>query len=95
MKDTLKNRTSMLLFAILILLCTVIAAQLLAQEHEKPSAKGWEHCAITNTIGETPASELARGINDLGRKGWELVSVANIADSGTTAKTVFYFKRPL
>lgn len=61
----------------------------------KPSATGWQHLSLTHTIGDTPKSELGKSINKLGREGWELVSVENITESGTTTKTVFYFKKPL
>jgi hypothetical protein len=82
-----------------ILLFTVIAIQVLAQDSSrkqvKPSARRWQHLALTNVIGETPQNELASNINKLGREGYELVSVGNITESGTTTKTVFYFKKPL
>ena len=99
MEDTKKNKTSMLLYGVMILLCTVIAMQVLAQgnsgEQVKPSIKQWQHLALTNVIGETQKSEFASNIKRLGREGWELVSVGNISESGTTTKTVFYFKKPL
>jgi hypothetical protein len=99
MEKTKKVKTRILLYGVMILLCTVIAMQVLADDHSKdkmkPSATGWQHLALTNVIGETPKNELARNINKLGREGWELVSVENFAESGTTTKTIFYFKRPL
>ena len=99
MESTKKNNTRILLCGATILLCTVIVMQVLAQdrsgEQVKPSARGWQHLALTNVIGETPQNELARNINRFGREGWELVSVGNISESGTTAKTIFYFKKPL
>ena len=99
MENTKKDRTGMLLYGVMILLCTLIAMHVLAQdsssEQVKPSTKRWQHLALTNVIGETPPSELASNINRVGREGWELVSVGNITESGTTTKTVFYFKRPL
>ena len=100
MANTDKGNYRRLLHGIMILLlCTIIAVQVLAQEQHrgemKPSATGWQHLALTNTIGETPKTELARSINKLGQDGWEMVSVGNIIESGTTTKTIFYFKKPL
>lgn len=99
MENTKKDKTRMLLYGVMILLCTVIAMQVFAKdrgrEQMKPSATRWEHLALTNVIGETPKNELASSINKLGREGWELVNVGNTTESGTTTKTVFYFKRPL
>ncbi len=99
MENTGKGKSRMLLPAIMIILCTIIAVQVLAQEanrdKKKPLTTGWQHLALTNVIGETAKSELARNINKLGREGWEMVSVGNIVESGTTTKTIFYFKKPL
>jgi len=94
-----KVKTRILLFGIMILFCTIIATQVLAEDKReneiKPSVTGWQHLSLTHTIGDTPKSELGKSINKLGREGWELVSVESITESGTTTKTVFYFKRPL
>ena len=99
MKNTGKGKFRILLLAIMIILCTIIAVQVLAQEanrdKKKPLTTGWQHLALTNVIGETAKSELARNINKLGREGWEMVSVGNIIESGNTTKTIFYFKKPL
>jgi len=57
-------------------------------------ASAWQHLALTHVIGD-PGNELASNINKAGREGWELVSVGNIMESGTTTRTVFYFKKPL
>ncbi len=95
--NTSKSRT--LLPGIVIILCAIIAVQVLAQGvnpvQKTPQTKEWQHLAMTNVIDETPRSELARNINKLGREGWELVTVGNIIESGTTTKTIFYFKKPL
>jgi hypothetical protein len=99
MKTIQTSQTGMLLLGLILLLCTLVAVQTWAQSpsgsREKPLAMAWQHLALTQTIGETPAEELARNINKLGREGWELVSVGNITKAGTTTKTVFYFKKPL
>lgn len=100
MENTSKGKYRILLPGIMIfLLCTIIAVQVLAQEvnraEMKPLTTGWQHLALTHMIGETPRAELARNINKLGREGWEMVSVGNIIESGTTTKTIFYFKKPL
>lgn len=96
-KDKVKTR--MLLFGVMIFLSIIITMQVLADDQRKdemkPSAKGWQHLSLTHTIGDAPKSELGKSINKLGREGWELVSVGNLTESGTTTKTVFYFKRPL
>jgi hypothetical protein len=95
-----KGKSGLPLHGILILLLSrVIAMQVLAreqiQDETKPSNIGWQHLALTNTLGETPMNELARSINKLGREGWEMVPVGNIIESGTTTKTILYFKKPL
>jgi len=99
MENIDKGKSRILLHGIMILLCTIIAVQVLGQglnrDEMKPSTTGWQHLSLTHTIGETPKTELVRSINKLGREGWEMVSVGNIIESGTTTKTIFYFKRPL
>ena len=100
MKNTDKVKSKTLLYGMMIfLLCAIIAVQVLAREQNRGETKspttGWQHLALTNTIGKTPMSELTSKINKLGREGWEMVSVGNIIESGTTTKTIFYFKKPL
>jgi hypothetical protein len=93
------GKTRVLLLGLILLLGALVAMQVWAQgpddSQEKPAATAWQHLALTQTLGETPADDLARNINKLGREGWELVSVGNITKAGTTTKTVFYFKKPL
>ena len=75
MENNGKSKYRILFNCIVILLCTIIAVQVFAQDQQvKPSAVRWEHCALTNVIGETPQNELASSINKLGREGWELIS---------------------
>jgi hypothetical protein len=100
MEDVDKGKSKTRFYGITIfLLCTMIVIQVLAEEHSrdetKPAATGWQHLALTYTIRETPKAELAKNINKLGREGWEMVSVGNIIESGTTTQTIFYFKKPL
>lgn len=100
MKNTGQGKSKIRLYGItILLLCTIIVMQVLAQEQNrdemKPATTGWQHLAFTYTISETPKAELAGNINKLGREGWEMVSVGNIIESGTTTKTIFYFKKPL
>jgi hypothetical protein len=99
METAVKDKSRMLLYGVAALLCALIAVQVLAQDsatgQARPSVAQWQHLALTHVIGETPQNELARSINKLGREGWELVSVADVTESGTTTKTVFYFKKPL
>ena len=98
MKRLEKFKTSTLQFGLIILVSTTVAIYAFAEDRKneaKPSPTAWQHLALTNVIGETPKSELAANINKLGREGWELVSVDSLAESGSTTKTVFYFKKPL
>lgn len=54
----------------------------------------WEHLALENLgAGVTGSSDLAKKINNLGDKGWQLVDVESITKEGTTQKTVYFFKR--
>ena len=99
METTERGKTRILLLGLILLFCTVLAMQALAknqsEDRRTSSGTGWQHLALTETMGDTPESELAKSINKLGREGWELVSVGNITKSGTTIKTIFYFKKPL
>jgi hypothetical protein len=56
----------------------------------------WEHLAFTHDLKSAQTNaDVAREIVRLGKEGWELVSVANFTESGTTTRTTYYFKRRL
>lgn len=98
METTQKTETRILILGLALLFCVVVTVQALAQgqgEGPKPSSTGWQHLALTHTIGQTSQGELGKSINKVGREGWQLVSVANVTEAGTTTKTIFYFKKPL
>lgn len=99
MKTTNKSKPGTLLLGVIFLFCAVVTMQGWAQDRSRPvsvtSGKGWQHLALTNTIGATNERDLAKNINNLGKDGWELVSVGHITQSGTTTETIFYFKKPL
>ena len=54
----------------------------------------WEHAAMTHNDSVVGGAALSRQINQMGDDGWELVNVSTVVKDGTTAKTIFYFKRP-
>ena len=62
----------------------------------KPTVIRWEHLAFTQDLkaGQTH-NDIASEIMRLGREGWEMFSVANLTQDGTTTKTIYYFKRRL
>jgi hypothetical protein len=86
--------------AVLVVICLAIVsfAGLFAQTADTdtpPAAKvTWQHLALTHDAKKATDQPLGRQINQLGREGWELVDVETIIEQGTTAKTVYFFKRP-
>ena len=99
METIAKNKTKVLVLVLIFLFCAMVAIEGLAQGHgedgRKPSGTAWQHLSLTYKIDETPKTELAKQINKLGREGWEMFSVGNIIESGTTTQTIFYFKKQL
>ncbi len=92
-------RTRTLLLCGMICMCAIVAAKVLAADSsETPSrsAEKWQYLAFKSKIEpDSPTAEAGKTITKLGKEGWELVSVANHSTSGTTTKTVYYFKRRL
>ncbi len=95
-----------LLLVGLVFVFAVVAAGVLAGDSGTDEATGapskWQHLALSEKVGigqvrsqDGSDAELSKTIVRLGQEGWELVCVANFSDSGTTRKTVYYFKRPL
>jgi hypothetical protein len=100
MEQTKKIKTRMLLICGVICICAILAAKVLAADDKndagKPSAVKWQYLAFKSKIeSDSPTAEVGRTITKLGKDGWELVSVDSHSESGTTTKTVYYFKRQL
>ena len=100
MERTINMKTRMLLICGVICICAIVAAKVLAADDindaGKPSAAKWQYLAFKSEIEpDSPTAEAGKTITKLGRDGWELVGVENHLTSGTTTKTVYYFKRRL
>ena len=87
--------TRILLLCGVICICVIIAAKVWAADGgNKTSAEKWQYLALKAKYEpDSPTAEVGRNITKLGREGWELVSVENHTTSGTTTRTVYYFKR--
>ncbi len=88
--------------AIALAACLGLSLSLWAQDDpaEKPAVasatKQWQHLALAHNTAELGNdAQLAKQINKLGRDGWEMVTVLNFSEDGSTNNTMYYFKRPL
>ena len=79
----------------MILICAIVAAKVLAvdRKDKEPSATKWEHLALEHHLKRY--DDPSKHIIKLGQEGWQLVTVENFSESGTTTKTVYYFRRRL
>ena len=80
--------------------CIGLSFNLFGQDRlpAEPAAQAaqWQHLALNHDATKAwNDKELAKKINQLGRDGWELVSVLNFSKDGTTNSTIYYFKKPL
>ena len=77
------------------LLAIGVTAVFAADRGSSPSQSSqWQHLAF-ETIASLNAEGAGQKINELGRDGWELVSVVPKNDGGSTRKYVYFFKKPL
>ena len=100
MEQTKPVKTRTLLLCGMICICAIVAAKVLAaddsSEGPNRSVAKWQYLAFKSNIKpDSPTAEVGRTITKLGKEGWELVGVENHSTSGTTTKTVYYFKRRL
>ncbi len=98
MKPFKSVTAGVLLLCVIICLCALLVVNTRAEDQKADDdavpVAGWQHMAIPHVL-DKGYGDLGHQINKAGREGWELVSVANISNEGTTTETVFYFKRPL
>ena len=100
MERATNTASRILLPCLAILLCAIVAGVVFAEDRKEdgkqPSPPKWQYLALTHDLSrDVTERELGKRITKLGQEGWELVSVENFSKSGTTSKTVFYFKRRL
>lgn len=89
------NHLIPVLLVVLLVLSLVVVPMGAEDSPETAPQKppGWEHLAFTHRPAQAKAKPGAK-INQLGREGWELVTVTE-SDRPGHEKTVYYFKRPL
>ena len=92
----MRTGTSLAAFCLIVVLAAcAFTASAAKPDADGPGAPRWEHLALTHDGADVGNHrELSNRIVRLGEEGWELVSVSTVTRDGTTAKTVFYFKRP-
>ena len=90
----MKNFASFCLLACMMLATVVWLSAPVVQAQAEESTQQWEHLAMTHHGAHVEGeAKLSQKINQLGRDGWELVTVSNVLREGTTTKTILYFKR--
>lgn len=97
MKQSRNKKTGPFLIGGVICIFAIVAVKALAAVDESgASTEQWQYLAFKSKIDpDSPTAEVGKTITKLGKDGWELISVENHLESGTTTKTVYYFKRRL
>ncbi len=80
-------------------LSAVLVGTLTAQDAPKDAGEAadvrWQHMAMTVDLNDDQHHrKFVRQLSQVQNDGWELVDVENFDRSGTTIKTVYYFKKP-
>ncbi len=66
-----------------------------SQSAPTDAGRTWEHLALTVDATDGPGdADTSRRIVQLGGEGWELVDVEALVKDGTSAKLIYFFKRP-
>lgn len=96
----MKNPTLKVVAALTLAACLGLSLNLWSQDAQKREAGraviAWQHLALSHPAEKAwNDKELAKQINQLGREGWEMVSVLNFSKDGTTESTIYYFKKPM